>query len=395
MMKKNTRVFTLCSIFMISLFTVFPQQYARAAGTSVSTKARSNGIQRADQTNASQQTNALPAPVGYWKFDEATGTTTKDATSYGATGTVSGTGAGSNWTTGKSNSALSFDGATNYVDMGTAPTQLKFGTNSFTVMAWIKITGGTYTGRIVSNGNNSGSPGYYIGGANSSCTSKGCLTGGLGADSVTADALRFSTQNSAFSDSNWHQEAMVIDRTNNLAMMYVDGVAQLVSVGTGCGAVSASGYSIDLTGSTNSACSGLNASGTDHFTIGKNYTVGEYFPGNIDEARVYSSALTNAQIMNQYLQYSRPTPVGYWKFDAASGSTAADSSGNGNIGTNYVAGTATSGTWAAGQVNNALTFGGTNYVTVGTNLSLTIWDGQLHHHVLVQNCTFRHITPHC
>jgi hypothetical protein len=59
--------------------------------------------------------------------------------------------------------------------------------------------------------------------------------------------------------------------------------------------------------------------------------------------------------------------VGYWNFDEGSGTTAADSSGNGNNGT------LTNGpTWTAGKVGSgALSFDGTNnYVNAGSNSSL-------------------------
>jgi hypothetical protein len=63
-------------------------------------------------------------------------------------------------------------------------------------------------------------------------------------------------------------------------------------------------------------------------------------------------------------------PVAYWKLDDGSGSSAADSSGNGNTGT-LVNGP----TWTSGQVNGALSFNGKNqYVTVpapsGSSLDL-------------------------
>ena len=58
-----------------------------------------------------------------------------------------------------------------------------------------------------------------------------------------------------------------------------------------------------------------------------------------------------------------PTLVGYWKFDEGSGTTAADSSGNGNSGI-LVNGPA----WVDGKYGKALNFSGTNqYVTFGNS----------------------------
>jgi alpha-mannosidase len=74
-----------------------------------------------------------------------------------------------------------------------------------------------------------------------------------------------------------------------------------------------------------------------------------------------------------------PTPVpnpdkGWWKFDETSGTSATDSSGNGNTGT------VSGAVWVSGHLNNALNFNGTsNYVLVGnypkpsTTATYTAW----------------------
>jgi len=53
---------------------------------------------------------------------------------------------------------------------------------------------------------------------------------------------------------------------------------------------------------------------------------------------------------------ARGALVGYWKFDETSGTTAADSSGNGLNGTLSGAGTGAAPTWTAGRFGNALDF---------------------------------------
>ena len=54
--------------------------------------------------------------VGYWKFDEGSGTTASDSSGYGNTGTLSTGASAPGWTTGKVGGALSFDGVDDYVD---------------------------------------------------------------------------------------------------------------------------------------------------------------------------------------------------------------------------------------------------------------------------------------
>jgi hypothetical protein len=65
-------------------------------------------------------------------------------------------------------------------------------------------------------------------------------------------------------------------------------------------------------------------------------------------------------------------PVGYWKFDEGSGTTAADSSGDGNTGT-LVNGPQ----WIDGKVGKALEFNGVSYVSVPDSPSLDISGNQI------------------
>jgi Concanavalin A-like lectin/glucanases superfamily len=88
--------------------------------------------------------------------------------------------------------------------------------------------------------------------------------------------------------------------------------------------------------------------------IGGNLPYGEHFRGLIDEVRVYDRALSGAEI-----RHDMATPVGAarglvagYSFDAGSGATAADVSGEGNTG--EISGA----TWARGRYGDALRFDG-------------------------------------
>src|SRR4029077_9802202 len=75
-------------------------------------------------------------PVAAYAFTEGSGTTTKDASGNGLTGTLQ----AATWTTsGKFGNALSFNGASGYVNIGN-PTALQL-TSSATWSAWILATG--------------------------------------------------------------------------------------------------------------------------------------------------------------------------------------------------------------------------------------------------------------
>jgi len=75
--------------------------------------------------------------VGYWKFDEGSGTTASDSSGYGNTGTLS-TGASTpGWTTGKVGGALSFDGVDDYVEVPDSPS-IRNWPDGITVEIWAK-----------------------------------------------------------------------------------------------------------------------------------------------------------------------------------------------------------------------------------------------------------------
>ncbi len=88
-------------------------------------------------------------------------------------------------------------------------------------------------------------------------------------------------------------------------------------------------------------------------------------PAWMDDVRVFSSALTDAEVKSLF------GVVGYWKLDESSGTSAADSTNAGNTGT-YSNGPALN---QAGLVDNAVTFDGTDdYVTVAGSGSLVASD---------------------
>jgi hypothetical protein len=110
-------------------------------------------------------TTTMPAladanPVGWWKFDEGTGTTTADASGNSNTGTLTNS---PTWTTGRVGpDALSFSGSTSYVSVNDATNLDSLYSAGMTVTAWINPTsaGGAGKGRIIDKDNHVG--GWYF-----------------------------------------------------------------------------------------------------------------------------------------------------------------------------------------------------------------------------------------
>ncbi len=73
--------------------------------------------------------------VGYWKFDEGTGTTATDSSGNGNTGTLTN---GPSWISGQIGGALSFDGSNDYIE--TSSVVGNVGVNDFSISFWVKRT---------------------------------------------------------------------------------------------------------------------------------------------------------------------------------------------------------------------------------------------------------------
>jgi hypothetical protein len=110
--------------------------------------------------------------------------------------------------------------------------------------------------------------------------------------------------------------------------------------------------------------------GSGNFTIGE-FWVGfpygsEVFNGKIDDARVYGRALIPDEVSQLYSLSGEP--IAHWKLDENTGTTANDSSGNGNTGT-----LTNSPAWVPGKYGSALSFSDLNrYVDAGTNSILNM-----------------------
>jgi hypothetical protein len=219
-------------------------------------------------------TGATPTGlVAAYAFDEGTGTTVSDKSGNNLTGTI----AGATWTTaGRYGNALSFNGTSSYVDLGN-PSKLQI-TGSMTWSAWIKAAANPPDdGQIVAK--SSGTSGWQL----KTSPDTGPHTFGVG---VSASSSRFIQRYSKTvrSLNIWYHVAGVYNATARTLDIYVNGV---LDDGKLVGTVPAA--------QTNASV---------NVNIGRR-SGGYYFNGIIDEVRIYSRALTQAEI-----QSDMNTPLG-------------------------------------------------------------------------------------
>jgi len=262
--------------------------------------------------------------IGYWNFDERSGTSTADLSGNGNDGMMVGGMATTSWTTGikpftdgtKGGGALKFDGVDDYVS-GTIP---QLTSNAFTVSFWFywQNNPATYEHPLTLGDYDIS---FYI--------------DSTGYFAITGD--QSTVISGALSTNKWY---FVTDT--------FDGTA----------------YKIYLNGGGGQPAAGSLSLVNNDFYIGSTDTPHNFFKGVIDEVRVYNRALSAEEVR---YHYNKGGPVAQWKMDEGEGTTAYDSTNNNNDGT--ISGAA----WVEGKYGSALSFDGVNdYVNAGTNSVLNL-----------------------
>jgi concanavalin A-like lectin/glucanase superfamily protein len=226
--------------------------------------------------------------VGYWKFDESSGTTALDSSTNGHIGTIQ----GASYVPGISNYALAFNGSNTFVFAsdavvgGTSGAGLDIGTREWTVAAWIKMTG---SGMVVTKMG-------WIGGSNPdgwgmSVSANGTLGAVLHKSNVGTVNI-FAGDGNIVNDGRWHHVGVVFNRSANM-VRYVDGA----STGTQNDLTFLGGQSID---------------NTKQLRIGARDEMGDeiFFNGLIDDVRIYARALSPTEIAS--LAGVEPPPPPVW-----------------------------------------------------------------------------------
>ena len=301
--------------------------------------------------------------VGYWSFNEGTGTRATDFSGNGRTGTLQNQ---AGWVSGKRGKALRFDGDGDYVTMGDV--NAFDGLAAITVSAWVKSTNGvndfpSFAGKSSCGAGENGPFLLFLASDSGSGPATFAITasgGDLGADGTTD-----------VDDGNWH---FIVGRYDgSLVSVWVDGTKE--GENSASGALVSTGNAFEIGGNCNS-----------------NW---KYYNGIIDEVRIYSRALGPTEIAAlagsgsnrgsggavqvgaSSVDLHRGSSLtnglaGHWTFDGPDiTTTVTDRSGSGNHG-GFLGG-ATSSAKSQGKLGQALSFDGTDdYVSVGNTSSLNL-----------------------
>lgn len=224
-------------------------------------------------------TNGL---IGYWPLDDAKGHTATDTSGNGYHGTLIN---GPTWTSGKSGTALSFNGKNTAVAINHSVVDTS---KSFSVAAWLHLSDLNNWHTALSQ------DGTHISGFFLQYTSPDTPNDGgkfafslVNADSTSGTTVR-ATSNFTPLASTWYHVVGVYDATNKQSKLYVNGVLQ----------------------SIRTVPAAWNATGT--MAIGHarwNAAPIDFWEGLIDDVRVYNLVLSDQQVASLYQAAPTISPI--------------------------------------------------------------------------------------
>lgn len=201
--------------------------------------------------------------VGWWRFDENSGTVAADMSGNGNTATLVGS---PSWVSGRVANALQFNGTSNYAVVPNS-TSLTIA-NAITVMAWVKGPAAGVWQKVVGKGPDATEEyGLYFKPGSGWCHIEAGISGG-----------QRLMESGTIADNTWHQCVFTYDGTT--MTLYVDGVVTASLAQTGVINTSAESVSI----------------GAEKTSTSQTY----YTNAAIDDVRIYNRALSASEIQQIY-----------------------------------------------------------------------------------------------
>lgn len=268
--------------------------------------------------------------VAYWRMEESA-TPSLDSSGGNNSGTWNGNVASA---VGKFGSATTFDGTGDYVS-----TSDFFHSDSLTICAWINGTTLDANVRtIVAKRNSSGVTAGDAEWAFTVSSGKLQYTNWDSGASTIIDA----TANTTLSTGTWYHGCIVQNGANKPYSFFLNGA-------------------IDGSG-TQSSSTTRNTTSLIQIGVRTNNNDNRYWNGKIDDVRIYNRALSPTEVAKLYSW--APGPVGYWKMDENTGTTANDSSSNGNNGTLQG-----SVSWTTGKFGSATYYSDASNTYISTSIT--------------------------
>jgi hypothetical protein len=262
-MKKRTKLLSIVIVFLIgaSALSILPHQ----------AKSATSGL------------------VGYWKFDEGSGTVAHDSSGNAISGTIY----GALWTAGMSGNALHFDGANSYVEV---PNSADLNPTAITLMAWVKFSGfPDFT--IHPHNPNSHIVGKGTGPNNGYELRQDCGD----TDEYGPPEFRFCMLENNVWYSVVSTTKLVTDEWYDVAATYDGSTMRLYVNGT---LEDQETFNVAMLGNTNNLLIGALNQPPNEYRIN----------GTIDEVKIYNRALTSDEVYNDYLGIEQSSFWTQWWF---------------------------------------------------------------------------------
>ncbi|MDJ0793003.1 MAG: DNRLRE domain-containing protein [Woeseiaceae bacterium] len=276
---------------------------------------------------AGANTESDPGPIAHWKLDETGGTTAVDSV-----GGHDGTATNTEWVPGQLDGAIRLNSASDSVVVAHAD-ELSI-TDALTITAWINKAGFSLYDTAVSKATTGSDLNYFMG------TWENYPV--FGFSTSTDNWQGYYATSAPLLTNTWYHLAASFDNGGDVVKVYVDGTV-------------VDEFSTTLEPVTNNG----------NVRLGRS-AIGEYWPGLLDDVRIYNRALSAGEI-SELATPPTADPIAHWKLDETSGTTAVDSIG-GNDG--QLVGNAT---WATGEIDGGLAVDytdGEDYVQVPNSTGL-------------------------